>query len=119
MEQWTGSKLEKDYVKTIYCHSAYFTYMQSTSLKMMGLLNPKLESRFPGEINIKNLRYADDTSLMAESEVELKSLLLRVKDETGKAGLKTQHLKNEAHAVQSHCVCACMHAKLLQSSPTL
>ena len=110
MEQRTGSKLEKDYVKTIYCHSAYFTYMQSTSLKMMGLLNPKLESRFPGEINIKNLRYADDTSLMAESEVELKSLLMRVKDETGKAGLKTQHLKNEDHAVQSHCVCACMNA---------
>ena len=95
MEHRTDSKLEKEYVKAIYCHSAYFTYMQSTSHEMLGLLNPKLESRFPGEINVKNLRYADDTTLMAESEVELKSLLMRVKDETGKAGLKIQHSKNE------------------------
>ena len=95
MEHRTDSKLEKEYVKAIYCHYAYFTYIQSTSHEMLGLLNPKLESRFPGERNVKNLRYADDTTLMAESEVELKSLLMRVKDETGKAGLKIQHSKNE------------------------
>ena len=45
--------------------------------------------------NMNNLRYADDATHMAESEVELKSLLMRVKDETGKAGLKIQHSKNE------------------------
>ena len=95
MEQWIHSKSAKEYFKAPYCHHAYLTYMQSTSHEMLGLLNPKLESRFPGEINVKNLRYADDTTLMAESEVELKSLLMRVKDETGKAGLKIQHSKNE------------------------
>ena len=45
--------------------------------------------------NMNNLRYADDTTFMAEIEEELKSLLMRVKDETGKAGLKIQHSKNE------------------------
>ena len=44
--------------------------------------------------NINNLRYADDTNLMAESEEELKSLLIRVKEESGKSWLKTQHSKN-------------------------
>ena len=50
----------------------------------------KLESRLPGEIsrNIKNLRYSDDTTLMAESEEELKSLLMKVKEESEKVGLK-------------------------------
>ena len=47
----------------------------------------KLESRLPGR-NINNLRYADDTTLMAESEEELKSLLMKVKEESGKVGLK-------------------------------
>ena len=53
----------------------------------------KLESRFLGEIsiNINNLRYADDTTLMAESEEELKSLLMKVKEESGKSWLKVQH----------------------------
>ena len=51
--------------------------MQSTSCKMLGLMKLKLESRFPGEIN--SLRYTDDTIQMAESEGELKSLLMRVK----------------------------------------
>ena len=44
--------------------------------------------------NINNLRYADDTNLMAESEEELKSLLMKVKEESGKSWLKTQHSKN-------------------------
>ena len=48
----------------------------------------KLESRLPGEINIHNLRYADDTTLMAESKEELKSLLIKVKEQSEKAGLK-------------------------------
>ena len=48
----------------------------------------KLESRFPGEMSINNLRYADDTTLMAESEEELKSLLMKGKQESEKVGLK-------------------------------
>ena len=50
MEQWTGSKLKKEYVKAIYCHPAYLTYMQNTSWEMLGWMKHKLESRLPGEI---------------------------------------------------------------------
>ena len=50
MEQWTGTKLGKEYVKAVYCHPAYLTYMQSTSCKKLGWMNHKLESRFPEEI---------------------------------------------------------------------
>ena len=52
--------------------------------------------------NINNLRYADDTTLMAESEEELKSLLMKVKEESEKNWLKTQHSKNEDHGIWSH-----------------
>ena len=52
MEQQTGSKQEKEYVKAIYGHCAYLTYMQSTSWEMLGWRNHKLESRLPGEIPI-------------------------------------------------------------------
>ena len=52
--------------------------------------------------NINNLRYADDTTLMAESEEELKSLLMKVKEESGKSWLKAQHSENEGHGIQSH-----------------
>ena len=52
--------------------------------------------------NINNLRYADDTTLMAQSEEELKSLLMKVKEERGKSWLKAQHSENEDHGIQSH-----------------
>ena len=52
--------------------------------------------------NINNLRYADDTTLMAKSKEELKSLLMRVKEENGKSWLKAQHSENEDHGIQSH-----------------
>ena len=52
MNEQTGSKLEKEYVKTVYCRSAYLTYMQSTSCKVPGWMKHKLESRLPGEIAI-------------------------------------------------------------------
>ena len=52
MEQQTGSKLGKEYVKAVYCHSGHLTYMQSTSCEMLGWMKHKLESRFPGEISI-------------------------------------------------------------------
>ena len=52
MEQQSGSKLEKEYVKAVRCHPAYLTYMQSTSREMLGWMKRKLESRVPGEISI-------------------------------------------------------------------
>ena len=62
MEQQTGSKSGKEYIKAVYCHPVHLTYMQSTSCKMLGWMKQKLESRLLGE-NINNLRYADDTTL--------------------------------------------------------
>ena len=50
MEQQTGSKFGKEYVKAVYCHPAYLTYMQSTSWETLGWMKRKLESRLPGEI---------------------------------------------------------------------
>jgi len=52
LEQWTGPKLGKEYVKAIYCQLAYLIYMHSTSCKMLGWMNHKLESRLPEEISI-------------------------------------------------------------------
>ena len=52
MEQWTGSKLGKEYIKAVYCHPAYLTYLQSTSYEMPGWMKYKLESRLQGEISI-------------------------------------------------------------------
>ena len=87
MKQKTGSKLGKEYVKAVYCHPVYLAYMRSTSCKMLGWMKHKLESRLPGEISITSDN-ADDTTLMAESEEEPKSLLMKVKEESEKAGLK-------------------------------
>ena len=80
MEQQTGSKLGKEYVKAVYNHPAYLICMQSISWAQAGI---KIAGR-----NINNLRYADDTTLMAESEEELKSHLMKVKEESEKVGLK-------------------------------
>ena len=74
------------------CHPAYLTYTQSTLCEMLDCMNHKLESRLPREIS-NNLRYVDDTSLMAESKEELKSLLMKVKEESEKAGSKLKKLK--------------------------
>ena len=85
MEQQTGPKLGKEYVKAVFCHPAYLTYMQSTSCKIYDEAQAGIKI---ARRNIKNLRYADDTTLMAESEEELKSLLMKVKVESEKVGLK-------------------------------
>ena len=82
MEQWSGSKSGKEYIKAAYCQLAYLTYMQNISREMPLWMTHKIDKR-----NISNLRYADDTTLMAESEEELKSLLMRVKEESENAGL--------------------------------
>ena len=81
-QQWTGLKLGKEYIKAVYCHPAYLTYMQSTSWEMPGWMTHKLES---AKRNINSLKYADGTPLLAESEEELKSLLMKVKEESGKS----------------------------------
>ena len=86
MEQRTGSKLGKEYVKAVYlyCHP---TYLQSTSCEMVDWMEAQAGIKIAGR-NINNLRYADDTTLMAESKEELKSLLMKVKEESEEAGLK-------------------------------
>ena len=86
MEQWTGSKLGKEYVKAVCCHPAYLMHMQSTSCKMLGWMKHKLESRLLGEISITS-DIADDTTLLAENR-GTKSLLMKMKEESEKAGLK-------------------------------
>ena len=86
MEQWTVSKLGKEYVKAVYCIPGYLTYMQSMSCKMPDWMQRMLESRLPEEISINSDMQM--TPLMAESEEELKSLLRKVKEESEKAGLK-------------------------------
>ena len=62
MEQQTGSKLGKEYIKVVYCHPTYLTYMQSTSCEMLGWMKPKLKSNVPGEISIPS----DIISLVAQ-----------------------------------------------------
>ena len=52
MEQQTGSKLGKEYIKAVYCHPVYLIYMQSTPCEMLGWMKHKLQSRLPGEISV-------------------------------------------------------------------
>ena len=92
MKEQVGSKLRKDYVKAVCYHPAYLTSVQSTSWEMLGWMKHKLQIKTAGR-NINNLRYTDDTTLTAESEEELKSLLMNVKEES-ENWLKTQHSKN-------------------------
>ena len=100
MEQQTGSKSGKEYIKAVYCHPAYLTYMQSTSY-MHHFSNARLNEAQAGikiaGRNINNLRYTDDTILMAESKEKLKSLLMKVK-ESEKVGLKVNIQKTKIMA---------------------
>ena len=84
MEQQTGSKLGKEYVKAVYCHPAYLyaEYIMWNARLDEAQAGIKIAGR-----NINNFRYADDTIPMAESEEELKSLLMSMKEENEKAGL--------------------------------
>ena len=86
MEQQIGSKVGKEYVKAVYCHPAYLTYMQSTSCKMLGWMNEAQAGIKIAGRNINNLRYADDTTLLAKIE-ELKNLLMKVKEKSEKVHL--------------------------------
>ena len=98
MEKQTCSKSRKDYIKPVYCQAAYSTYMQSTSWETLGWMKHKLESRLSGGRNTNNLRYADDTTLMADTEEELKSILMKMKEESEKVGLKLNIQKTKTMA---------------------
>ena len=98
MEQWIGSKLGKEYIKAVYCHPAYLTSMQSTSHQMLGWMKQAKAGIKIAKRSVNNLRYADDTTLMAGSEEKLKNLLMRVKEESEKAGLKLNIQKTKIMA---------------------
>ena len=87
MEQQTDSKWGKEYTKAVYCHPAYLTDYAEYIMRNAGLDETQAGIKIARR-NINNLRYADDTTLMAESEEELKSLLMKVKEESEKVGLK-------------------------------
>ena len=93
MKQQTDSKLGNEFIKAVYCHSAYSTYMEYT-MQNAGLdatqAGLKIARRY-----INNLRYTGATTLVAESEEELKSLLLKVKEESEKTGLKLNFQKTK------------------------
>ena len=87
MEQQTGSKSGKEYVKAVYCYLAYLTKLYAECImRNVGLEEAQAEIKISGR-NINNLRYTDDTTLMAESE-ELKSFLMKAKEESEKADSK-------------------------------
>ena len=85
MEQQAGSKLGKEYIKAVYCHCLFNLYAEYI-MRNAGLEEAQAGIKIAGR-NINNLRCADDTTLMAESK-ELKRLLLKVKGESEKVGLK-------------------------------
>ena len=91
MEQQTGSKLGKEYIKAVYYYPTHLTYMQSTSCRMLDEAQTGIKI---ARRNINNLRYADGTTLMAESEEELKRLLMKAERGEWKSWLKTQHSEN-------------------------
>ena len=97
IEHQTVSKQEKEYVKAVYCHPALFKFYAEYIMR-----NVRLDEAQTGITivwrNINNLRYADDTTLMAESEKELKSLLFKVKEESEKVGLKLNIQKTKVMA---------------------
>ena len=103
MKHWTGSKLRKEDDKAVYCHPAYLNSMQSTSCKCQAdesQAGIKIARR-----NINNLRYVGDTTLTAHREEELKSLLMRVQDQSEKAVLKLNIQKNNIMASSSITSC--------------
>ena len=94
MEQQPGLKLVKEFVKAVYCHPAYLAYMQTTLCEMLDEAQAGIKT---AGRNINNLRYADGTTIMAESE-ELKSLLMKVKGQSEKASLKLSIQKTKIMA---------------------
>ena len=94
MEQQISSKLGKEYIKAVYCHPAYLFNLHAEYIMRNAGLGESHTGIKIAWRNINNLRYADDTTLIAESKEKLKSLLMRVKEESEKSWLKTQHSEN-------------------------
>ena len=92
MEQQTGSKLGKEYIKAVYRHPAYLTYMQSTSWEILDWKKHKLESRLLGEISIT--LDMQMTPPYGRKRRAAKNLLMKVKEENKKVGFKAQHSEN-------------------------
>ena len=97
MEQQTGSKSVKEYIKAIYLSPCLFYLYAEYIMRNTGLEEGQAGIKI-AQRNINNLRYADDTTLTAESEEELKSLLMKVKEENGKVGLKLNIQKTKIMA---------------------
>ena len=97
MEQQTGSKSGKEFIKPAYCHPAYLNLYAEYIMRNTGLEEAQAGIKIVGR-NINNLRYADDTTFMAESEEELKSLLRKVKEENERVGLKLSIHKTKVMA---------------------
>ena len=95
-EQWTGSKLGKEYDKAIYCHCLFNLYAKYI-MRSAELVEPQAGIRIAGR-NINNLGYENNTTLMTESEEELKSILTIVKEEGEKACLKLNSKKTKTMA---------------------
>ena len=114
MEQQTGSKLGKEYAKAIYCHPAYLTYAEYI-MRNARLGEAQAGIKIAGR-NINNLRYVDDTTLMAEREEELKSLLMKMKEESEKAGLKINIQKTKIMVSSPICCCCCKVASGVSDS---
>ena len=85
-EQQNGSKLGKEYMKAVYCHPAFLTYIRKHYVKTS--LDEAQDGIKTAGRSINKLRYVDDITLLAESKEELKSLLMRLEEESEKAGLK-------------------------------
>ena len=96
MEQQTGSKLGKEYIKAVYCHPAYLAYMQSTSWKIPGWMKHKLKSRLPEEISVTSEMQM--TPPLWQKEEELKRILMKVKEESEKVGLNLNIQKTKIMA---------------------
>jgi len=95
MQQQTGSKLGKEYIKAVYCHPAYLTYMQSTSWEVPGWMKHKLESRLLGEISITSDM---QMKLPLWEKLKMNKSLLKVKEESEKVGLKLNIQKTKIMA---------------------
>ena len=100
MEQQTGSKLGKEYVKTVHCHWAYLTYMQNILYKMPGWMKHKLVSRLPGEMLVTS--DMQKTPPYVRKQRGTKESLDEGERGESKSWLKTQHSKKEDHGIQSH-----------------
>ena len=97
MEQRTRSKLGKEYIKSVYCHPAYAEHIKQNA----GLDEVQARIKIAGRTS-NNLRYADDTTLISESEEEWKSLLMKVKEESEKVGLKLNIQITNIDGIWSH-----------------